>query len=123
MEVDALRGGKKLLVECKPILQLKNECVSTSKEIQDILLEINYICNWHVHSYFNENNYAGLNQSFFPEGTLAIDLVCAHAENRRTYDLVMEDTKESVVETEAHKHFAEEYTFPSLDVPVQQTEC
>ena len=57
MEVEVLKGAKRLINTYTPMLYIENDRVEKSQELIEFLWELGYRLYWHIPSLFNQKNY------------------------------------------------------------------
>lgn len=126
MEADVLKGGEMLIAACKPVLHVENNCGDKSSNLIDALTSMNYICYWDVHKYFNENNFANQSESIFPDGVVAINMLCIpESSDDSSRLMIMKDQEHLKIDVENKKYLSNQYNFilAGIQETVQQHEC
>jgi FkbM family methyltransferase len=59
MELDALRGGRKLITRCRPVISFEQNSTARLSETYDYLTGIGYRMFWTETQPFNRNNFRG----------------------------------------------------------------
>lgn len=98
MEAAVLRGARRTLDRCKPLLYVENAFPDKSPELVAVLQDAGYRSYWHLARFFSKGNYFGCPDPLYPVGFvdrgdehldvigLAVNLVCVHASLPATID-------------------------------------
>lgn len=90
MEAAVLRGARRTLSRCKPVLYVENGFAERSPELLMLLQELGYQCYWHLPVYVGEGNYFGESARPFPVAFVdrggsyldsigfAVNMLCVH---------------------------------------------
>jgi FkbM family methyltransferase len=65
MESKVLKGAKKTIARCRPILYVENNTVEESTEILQTLNDLGYDCWWHFIPYYNPKNFFKSDENVF----------------------------------------------------------
>ncbi len=65
MEIHVLEGARNLIKQHKPILYVENDRVESSKNLIELLWNLEYKLFWHISPLFNPNNYFKNNDNVF----------------------------------------------------------
>lgn len=84
MEADVLKGATKTITKYKPILFVENNTEKHSKNIIRCIEKLGYIAYWHIHPYYNKNNYYRNKNNLFKKYGNEINMICS-PKNRRIY--------------------------------------
>lgn len=57
MEAMVLNGARKTLAKTAPIMYIENDRIDKSKNLIELLWELEYDCYWHITPYYNPKNY------------------------------------------------------------------
>ena len=79
MEVEALRGGARLIAAHRPILYAENDRQDRSEELLGLLRTWNYRLYLHAPPLFSPDNYAGDTENIFGN-LISINVLCIPAE-------------------------------------------
>ena len=115
MEIDVLRGSAQLIDACKPAIQIRSECGSTSRFTNEFLSEDerNYLCYWNVQKNFKNENYAHEENDIFDEADrFSTALFCLHQDDPR----IAKIENLPLVDRENEKYLTEEYDFSNFGI-------
>lgn len=78
MESKVLKGAKKTIARCRPILYVENNTVEKSTEILQTLNDLGYECWWHFIPYYNPKNFFKSDENVFEhyKRTFEANLAC-----------------------------------------------
>ena len=74
-ELDALKGGNKLITKFRPLMYIENDSREKSKELIEHLWLIDYDLYWHRPLMFNENNFNNIRENVF-ENIASFNMIC-----------------------------------------------
>eukprot|EP00957_Ditylum_brightwellii_P159970 12177200-Ditylum_brightwellii.AAC.1 len=78
MELNVLRGSRRILSECQSTFYLENNCVKGSEELIRYISDFGYVCHWDVQPYFRSNNFKNNQANMFTEQVYSINMFCYH---------------------------------------------
>lgn len=93
MEAAVLRGARRTLARCKPVLYVENDRVGNSPELLALLAELGYDAWWHLPAYVQPANHFANPERPFPIGFIdrggehldaigfAVNLLCVHRDH------------------------------------------
>lgn len=77
MEIEVLKGAKRLINTFKPVLYIENDRIEKSQELIEFLWELGYRLYWHLPSLFNPKNYYNEQKNMIGN-FISINMVCIH---------------------------------------------
>ena len=119
MELDVLKGGEKLINACRPVLQIRSDCDTLSRDTIPLLSgqAFNYTCHWEVHERFHVNNFAKEVKSIYDEkDKYSIDLLCFDSER-----ISISSNLTVSVEITGEEYILENVDFPGIGSVTQQS--
>ncbi len=66
MELDVLRGGRRLIARCRPLLYVENDRLEKSKALIEHLMGEGYRLWWHIPPLYNPANFFGVGEDIYP---------------------------------------------------------
>jgi FkbM family methyltransferase len=79
MEALVLRGAKRTIQTCQPILYVENDRPGASKELHALLKELDYHAYWSIFPYFDQRNFYCNTENLWPNHSPAANLLCFSA--------------------------------------------
>jgi FkbM family methyltransferase len=79
MEAQVLRGARKTIQACQPILYVENDRPGASKSLDPLLKEFGYQAYWSIFPYFDRRNFYGNSENIWPNHAPAANLLCFSA--------------------------------------------
>ena len=67
MEEEMLKGARKTISSCRPILFVENNIIENSESLLTFIIDFEYDCWWHFASYFNKDNFYKNTVNIFSE--------------------------------------------------------
>jgi hypothetical protein len=67
MEEEMLKGARKTISSCRPILFVENNIIENSESLLTFIIDLEYDCWWHFSSYFNKDNFYKNTVNIFSE--------------------------------------------------------
>lgn len=77
MEIDVLKGAKKLLDKFKPFIYIENDRQEKSKELIELISSYGYDMYWHLPALYNANNFAKDSKNIFGN-IVSVNMICVH---------------------------------------------
>ncbi len=78
MELAALKGARKTILNFNPILYVENDRKTNSPGLISYISSLGYTMYWHLPPLFNENNYLNNSQNIF-ENIVSVNMLCIHS--------------------------------------------
>jgi FkbM family methyltransferase len=76
MEPQVLRGARRIIEACQPILYLENDRPGASKDLDPLLKELGYHAYWSIFPYFDQRNFYCNSVNIWPDHAPAANLLC-----------------------------------------------
>ena len=77
MEIDVLKGAKKLISKFKPIIYVENDRQEHSKNLIKLLWSMDYKLYWHLPRLYNEDNFFKVKENIFGN-IVSVNMLCIH---------------------------------------------
>jgi FkbM family methyltransferase len=76
MEPQVLRGARRTIEACQPIIYLENDRPGASKSLDALFKELGYHAYWSLFPYFDQRNFYCNNVNIWPDHAPAANLLC-----------------------------------------------
>ena len=75
MEIDVIKGAKKIIKKHQPIIYCENDRQEKSQELLELIYSLGYEIYWHLPTLFNPNNFNKIKENIF-KNLVSVNILC-----------------------------------------------
>lgn len=78
MECKVLMGAENTIARFKPVIFVENNTINRSQLLIQHLLNLGYVCWWHIQPYYNPHNYFSCSENIYSQYQPEANMLCFH---------------------------------------------
>ena len=108
MELGVLQGGREMLLRCRPVLYVENNCRKDSPGLVQFIGGLGYDMFWDIKPYYNPANFFGNPEDIFTDKLLSMNILCIPTDSERAYRM----TNFVKIRNDETGYYLHQYTVP-----------